>query len=264
MECQYNNNYTKNRFFAALDIMGFKKIVENKNAEDIWMIFHSIVEQIKEYLDKEKTGISVHAKIFSDSIFLVSDDDSEGGFSSILIASAHFQNLLFEQGYATNGAISFGEVTFDDKNDILFGKPVNDAHLLQERLFFYGIVLHETAVIQQKTILKEKIPSYCKEFPDLIIESRIPIKNEGKSIYENYSIINCCEKLVAFGPFEDQKEAYKQLLYQYYQNNRAISERVLQYIQNTESVYKEWFDFTKEHSACDGWGKPISINDDIN
>ena len=258
METNYKKSYTRDCFFAALDIMGFKAVVDGKSPQEIYQLFASIVDETNTYLNVNETGIAVKAKIFSDSIFLVTEDGSDKSYSSIVIAAAHFQNLLFEQGYAVNGAISFGEVTYDLENDILFGKAVNDAHLQQEGLFFYGIVLHETAEVQQKKIWKGKIPSYYYDYPDLIIDENIFVKKkDDKSQSESKTMffVNCCEKLVPLAAFADQKEAFKQLLSEYYYSNKGCGNRVIQYIRNTETVYKNWFDST--NSSCADWGERI-------
>lgn len=250
--------FTRNCFFAALDVMGFKSIIIEKTPSEIYSLFISIIDEIRDYLNAERTGIKVKAKIFSDSIFLITEDGSDDSYSSIVIAAAHFQNLFFEQGYAINGAIAYGEVTCDFENDIIFGRAVNDAHTLQEQLFFYGIVLHETARVQQKKNWNKKVPCYYRDFPDLIIDENIFVKKDkdkNQSELKKMFFVNCCEKLVPLGAFENQKEAFKQLLLDYYNSNKSKGGKVIQYIKNTEIVYKKWFDFT--NSSCADWGERI-------
>lgn len=266
MEIDYQDKYTTNCFVAALDIMGFKTIVESESPRNIYSIFSSIVSEIHYYFDKENTGMNITAKIFSDSIFLITKDGSSESFSSIVIAAAHFQNLLFKQGIALNGAIAYGEVTCDSENDIFYGKAINDAHILQEKLYCYCIALDETANERRQEIMNIQLPECYKSFPDLIIDCEIPLKcNKNKKagagddqrILSNQYFVNSCEKLVPFGVFEDQKDAFKQLLTEYYDSNKSKGDKVVQYIQNTEIIYQNWFNFTSEHSACSGWGEQI-------
>jgi hypothetical protein len=39
-------------------------------------------------------------------------------------------------------------MTLDDENSIFFGQPLIDAYLLQEELYFYGVVMHHTAELK--------------------------------------------------------------------------------------------------------------------
>ena len=134
-----------NRFVAMLDIMGFKKIVENEATSQVGTIFRQIYERIKErgYTD------NIHITHFSDTILIVSEDDSVDSFEGVVNTAASFENMMIAKGYAINGCISYGGVTTESGNS--FGEPIANAHIQQEDLFFYGITLDEKAEKNMKS-----------------------------------------------------------------------------------------------------------------
>ena len=124
--------YTKQRFVAVLDIMGFKKIVECNQAS----VVYSKLKNIYDMAIETQKYFKLHFSIFSDSIFLITDDDSQESFEDIVIVASQFMRFM-KQGIAINGAIAYGNVTYDQERNIVFGRPINEAHLCQESLFCY-------------------------------------------------------------------------------------------------------------------------------
>ncbi len=238
--------YTKQRFVAVLDIMGFKKIVESNRASAVY-------DKLKDIYDmaiEAQKYFKLHFSIFSDSIFLITDDDSQESFEDIVIVACQFMRFM-EQGIAINGAIAYGEVTFDNERNIIFGIPVNEAHLCQESLFCYSLVLLDSVI--------NKISSYRGNVnflnkPDVILEQTPTyIKvDKGWKIIE-CSIINWCEfyctsKLNA--PFENQIDEIRDSINKFYLNAKG-NERATDYIKHTELMLKEWFDSTNSTRKWD-------------
>jgi hypothetical protein len=50
--------------------------------------------------------------------------------------------------------MAFGRMTIDTDNSIFFGQPLIDAYILQEELYFYGVIAH--ASIEQQINEKKK------------------------------------------------------------------------------------------------------------
>ena len=67
-------------------------------------------------------------------------------------------------------AIAKGDMVFDLENQLLFGKALVDAFLLEEELCYYGIVFHES--------MEESIIDMHKDMP--IEDISVPLK-KGKS-----------------------------------------------------------------------------------
>lgn len=238
--------YTKQRFVAVLDIMGFKKIVESNQASVVY-------DQLKNIYDmafESQKYFKLHFSIFSDSIFLITDDDSQESFEDIVIVASQFMRFL-KQGIAINGAIAYGNVTYDQERNIVFGRPINEAHLCQESLFCYSLVLMDS-VINRISSYTENIDFLNK--PDVILEQTPTYIKEDKGwkIIE-YAIINWCEFYCTSNPnapFEEQMSEIRNSMAEFYMkahgNNRAIC-----YIKHTELMLKDWFDSTNSTNKWD-------------
>lgn len=153
-------NTTCKRFVAFLDIMGFKDMVFRNNHQEVYELlksFQPTIGEIEEHarqilsgkLALNIEGTSRHRSIirpilFSDSIILISNDDS-------LLSAFYLLNrarwLLYQaivKGIPLKGAIAYGEQTADFDKSLHFGRPLIDAFELQNDLLLYGVILHHT------------------------------------------------------------------------------------------------------------------------
>ena len=241
--------HTKKQYVAMLDIMGFKAMVEKNNPSKIYTLFNKIYDESSRQHAFKQLDIT----IFSDTIIIVSHDDSMGCYEDIVFSSAHFANLFIKNGYAINGVIAFGDVTHDKEKNICFGMPIIDAHILQEDLFFYGIVLHESA--NKKRLEYTGTPFLHQNVVDMIINLKVPIKSKGM---EEYYCVNWCESFYFRNAcFKDQIEPIKKCIRNIYKKNRKSGKGMF-YIMNTEMVLKEWYDRTARDNKEIGWGDLIS------
>lgn len=234
--------HTNNRFVAVLDIMGFKAIVENNPSSFVYEIMKKIYDEVMEV----QKHFKLHVMIFSDSIFIITEDNSQECFEDIVIVACRFMRFM-KVGVAINGAISYGEVTYDKERNIIFGKPINDAHLCQDDLFCYSVVLLESAVKKKDSY--NSFFDFCRK-PDVILNDiDVPIKRERDVEYKKYTILNWCEFYCTNkpnAPFEDQIEAIRNDFVKLYDNAKG-KERALTYIENTEKMLKDWFDITNSN-----------------
>jgi hypothetical protein len=143
-----NTAVTCNRFVAFFDIMGFKDRVARNSHEDIYsdMLNISITKDtLKKAIEKsniDKNVISIMK--FSDSIMIFSKDDSIITYDIFTAATTILFTDAIKNNIPLKGAISYGKITVDKKNEIYFGQPIIDAYLLQEEVFYYGVVFHNT------------------------------------------------------------------------------------------------------------------------
>lgn len=236
------------RFVAMLDIAGFKKIVENEPTEKVYDLMKKVQVQVAHY-EYIKDSINLDIITFSDSIVIASKDGSKESFEDIILASSQFEGLFFDNGYAINGTIAYGEIVFDKESNIIFGMPLNEAHTEQENLFFYGITLH-TSAVKQIEDYKYNIFLSPPIFSDTIFELNVPLKNKG---WVKKHCINWWELRLIQQPFEDQIKWLKECLTKLY-NNTSHEIRGIYYIMNTELVLKQWFDFTNSTLR---WEQPL-------
>jgi hypothetical protein len=184
-------NITCNRFVAFLDIMGFKERLLRDGHDEVKKILESLrptlskMEQIiknelkiKELKEKLEEVYSPTAPLilpisFSDSIILVSDDETLDSLSHLVddVRLIFFQSIF--SGIPMKGAIAHGKMTADRDNSLYFGQPLIDAFELQQDLQLYGVVLHHTA--------ERRLPNFSveKNFSKYgIIQYLTPLKSQ--------------------------------------------------------------------------------------
>ena len=127
------------RFVAFIDIAGFKAMVHNEEATKI----ATILGEFKIIADKqcEEYGMAdmLYTIAVSDSIIIISKDDSEDSFSCFCQSlGVVFNNTLTFK--LMTAAVAFGEMYVDRTNMIFFGKPYNIAYSLQEQMNYYGVL----------------------------------------------------------------------------------------------------------------------------
>jgi len=140
---------TRKRFVGYLDIMGFKNIIcrtVHKDLLEKMCRFESIINNLNYIQNKDEIknrypNVSIKSVLFSDSITLISSDDSANSADLITMASIYLVKECLNVGLPINGAISLGEFSADFEKSILVGKPLVDSYLLQSSLLLYGIVL---------------------------------------------------------------------------------------------------------------------------
>ena len=134
------------KYVLYLDIMGFKERVGRTPIEELknqLLLFKTKNAKLKPLLKGPKNTL-MHMAQFSDSIVLVSTKDTIDDLNRICRAAAILMQTALQAGFALRGAISKGEMVFDNENQLFFGKALVDAYLLEEELCYYGVVFHES------------------------------------------------------------------------------------------------------------------------
>jgi hypothetical protein len=144
---------TCNRFVAFLDIMGFKDLVSRQPHSVVYdklNLFYSFIKPIEDLARNETNSDlasqqrKVRMVIFSDSIMLVSRDETEESANQILSDISYVTMCAIEAKIPLTGAIAYGKQTADFPISLHFGQPLIDAYELQKQLQLYGTVLHHT------------------------------------------------------------------------------------------------------------------------
>lgn len=149
---------TANRYVGFIDIMGFKDLVARNTSSFIYDKLLQSVGRIRESAEAIKKlfvddYLNIHT--FSDSIIIFSKQDSVLETRQIIIYMSYVIQELFKANLPAKGALAYGELTIDQENQIFFGQPLIDAYQLQEKLKFYGLVIHGSA---QKQIFETLEP----------------------------------------------------------------------------------------------------------
>ena len=126
-------------YIAFLDMLGFKKMIEEKNSEEILSIFNKIKKPYQGAYTlgngtriDEETIDALKIKVMSDSICFYIDVLKPNALLNILISCLAFQFSLLDlsEPILLRGAIVRGKLYAAD--DILFGPGLTQAYLMEE------------------------------------------------------------------------------------------------------------------------------------
>jgi len=197
-------------FVAFLDIMGFKHRLQRDSHEEVRKMFETLRPSLRDLEAKakekevklketKKQGRGFLARYydtypdlrlkpdsyilpvsFSDSIILISNDDTYESAREILSRINLILGIAIDSKIPIKGAVAYGEMTANTKESIYFGQPLIDAVELQKELQLYGVVLHHT--FEQRLSdpdfikghsLKELINKYVTKYAAPIRSSKI-------------------------------------------------------------------------------------------
>jgi hypothetical protein len=158
---------TDQRYVCFIDIMGFKNMVATTKHADIYNKMKKVADFQEFNSNIAWTGNPdlVKTTTFSDSIIIYSHDDSSDSLESIVWTVSGLMHDLLSEGIPFKGAMSHGTMTCDTKNSIFFGQPLIDSYILQEELYFYGIVVHGSTEKEMKNLEDVyTVETYCCPF----------------------------------------------------------------------------------------------------
>lgn len=144
---------TENRFVTFIDILGFKSMVDN-NTHDFVL---KKLDALKAALDEigKKSMVPLKTWIFSDSVLIISKDDSYDSADSIMFHTSEIIGEALKIGIMVKGAIAHGKFTADYNKSIFFGQPLIDAYMMEEEIKLSSILLHHS--------FEKKIKSYTNK-----------------------------------------------------------------------------------------------------
>ncbi len=171
---------TNERFVAFFDIMGFKNLVNSEKHENVLKVMEELSDFVKSVIDSkhfDEDDSMIKTSIFSDSILIVSNNNSINCAANLMTHSAFLIEKATEMGIPLKGSIAYGKFTADFEKSLFIGQPLIDAFLLQEELFVYSMVIHHTfeTYLTGQEYGEEKFPNNIRWYRDIT-----PFKN-GKS-----------------------------------------------------------------------------------
>lgn len=191
-----DTDWTANRARILLfaDVMGFKAMVNSKQHVELVNTFRKFINELTKLVEPLETGRHLRLTMFSDSIIMGTDSCSIKNFNIIIKAAALLMNLCHKYKFPINGCIACGNLTFDEQIQtpemeaeikgkrkvkpympLFIGESVVNAHILNEDLFCYGIVLHPTAEDLFRQSLKHREEKYHHPFHYI----PVPLKSGG-------------------------------------------------------------------------------------
>ena len=168
------SNFTKDRFVAFLDIMGFKDRVARNEHDDVLKELEIFQSNISQYVSYHRDA-NIHIALFSDSILIYSQDDESSSLHALADITSHIMMYAIQQEkpIPLKGAIAAGRMTCNQTKQLYFGQALIDAYLLEENVKYYGVLVHHSA---ERYIQN----NYFPEFRDI----KAPLKSGEISHYE--------------------------------------------------------------------------------
>jgi hypothetical protein len=130
------------RYVAFLDVLGFKELVYARRIGELEMYFDTISVTL-DVLKNDKRHIK--SLLISDSTILISPDSTDD-FKTLLRAVQTIQAKLALKNIWIRGGISYGEVYFDQGSNIVVGKGLIDAYLLESQAKFPRVIIDTTII----------------------------------------------------------------------------------------------------------------------
>ena len=133
----------KEMYILYADIMGFKDRVMRTDHPVLEKDFEDLITGLADWFVPNKKAQTFKVSFFSDSILVV-DVDTEKGFNRISKAAAGLMQVSLKHKFPLKGVLSKGNFTYKEDKQMFFGRALVDAFLLQEQVYYYGIVAHHS------------------------------------------------------------------------------------------------------------------------
>lgn len=149
-------------YLAFIDALGFKALVYGQDSSKKIQKYIETVDQIL------GNKLELQYVVFSDSIIIVTKDDTEQSFNQIIKACSNLFWALLKEKIPVRGAIAFGSNHY--KESFVAGRPLIEAAEFEKRQNWVGISLCSSAVKKNSDRLgtQEISPeSTLREDPDL-------------------------------------------------------------------------------------------------
>ena len=214
-EISQDDNVTRERFVVFLDIMGFKDIVRsNPKHDELKKRLGELNDSINKLIKEEEATSIIELVQFSDSIILFTKNNTNEQLVKLVSIVCLIMQEAIELKFAMKGAIAKGVLTCDSNKKVYFGQAQIDAYLLEENVWYYGIVVHHSAQSDVEKINKNYISTL-----------ELPMKT-GR-------IKHCELSWYAYSSDKanDIKERISNIRY-------TVSDAPRRYIDNTEAVMK--------------------------
>lgn len=134
---------TANRFVVFLDILGFKDRVARTNHNKLLTQLSDFNKGIVGCIGKYN-NTDIQLAQFSDSIVLFSNDITAKSLKAISEVTRGIMQIAINQQIPIKGAIAQGQITCDTSKQLFFGQALIDAYLLEENIYYYGILAHHS------------------------------------------------------------------------------------------------------------------------
>lgn len=178
-EITYRPLRYRDRWFAYLDLLGFKNLVQTESIEDVLPVYSEALRRMRTAckLGREQAGLI--NSWFSDTFIIYSGSDSLEDFAHVESAARIFFQLLIMKRIPVRGCISHGKLYSQAKRNIFVGEALIEAHTYGEALDWVGFCLAPSVERE----LKDKLPVEQRAFYRKIADRKVLRKAPADHLY---------------------------------------------------------------------------------
>ncbi len=132
------------KYIAYLDVLGFKDLIYNRKHKEVEIYFNTINDTLNEI---NVPNSNIQSLLISDSTILIAPESNES-FKVLLHAVQIIQAKLIKENIWLRGAITFGEVYVDKNLNIVVGKGLVDAFLLEQEAVYPRVIIDSSIVLK--------------------------------------------------------------------------------------------------------------------
>lgn len=145
------------KILVYFDIMGFRAKMSRMTHEKL---FQQITQLHEDWERMSSPFKDVKIIQFSDTLIAVVNGVDKDCLNRITKASIRIMQCAFKKGFAIKGVMAQGEFSINEDKQIYFGRPLVDAFELYDEVYFYGVLVHDTAEKLVKKYASRSIPYF--------------------------------------------------------------------------------------------------------
>lgn len=178
----------RDRWFAYLDLLGFKALVQSRAIEKVLPVYADALKQMHRAcrLGKDEAGLLY--SWFSDTFIIYSRSDSLQDFARVESAARIFFQLLLVKEIPVRGCISHGKLYSQAKQNIFVGPALIEAHVYGEALDWVGFCLAPSVEAKLKTVLPLNQRAHYREINDRAILRNAPAEHLYAFAFNNGTV----------------------------------------------------------------------------
>ena len=236
---------------AFLDILGFKGLVTTLSLHDLAARYERLTSTARalalpQLPDSDVPRLFPYNKdrpsicsqyIFSDSIILVANADTDVGCLQLLVYVWRLEQLFIAAGMPLRGAVDYGDIYSNTNSGIVLGKALSAAHSTEGEQDWIGICINNSVIERYDDIFKA-VEEQRSLLSDLFKMYPVPLKKSAvRELYTvnwrfNYIVEHGTRSLFSSNPNASiQQKVANTLAYA-----RAIVESGRPYARNDKAV----------------------------
>ena len=188
---------TRKRAVAYFDILGFKSKIDNMQLEELSDTYEKLIKHTVGLLNNKDGQFFweqvCYRYIFSDSIFLISRDDSDDAFVEMISYAWRMMQVAIAMGLPLRGAITYGDIYANLESNVFLGKAIVDAAVLEGQQNWIGAVVDNSAIQRFGTVFEGKT-IIADVVRHLLPEYDVPFKDGNRY---KYCVLNWRQNLVS-------------------------------------------------------------------